>query len=383
MNRFSQIRTQAFLPGLLIALAACSAKDPAPTSEDSDVEKGIITVSQKMNTSLPLISASVQQTNRLVVLSGRVEFDPNKVTKVYSLVTGTIERINVNQGDVVRKGQVLAEVYSSDVASAISDFQKARTQKETTERAMARMKRLFETKLIAQSDLDQAASDEAQARADFERSRKTLRLLGGVDERTSAENPTSTTFQIVAPMDGTVVERLAQPGSQIRNDGTMAAFTIGSTSSIWVTLDAYPEQLKSLSVGDSVVIKASGMDEHSMSSRIEDISPLVDPTTFTTKIRCTLPNNSGELKPAMFVSATVHHPDVPGLFIPSAGAFYDADGKVYVFAKAGARSYKKQEIAVAETVSDRLHVTSGLSAGDSIVADNALFLNDELQANQK
>jgi cobalt-zinc-cadmium efflux system membrane fusion protein len=357
-------------------LSACATKAPAPT-EESKATKDVISVSAPMARALPLAVAQTEPIKFTTLLSGRIEFDPNTVTHVYPLVGGVVSRIYVTQGDQVRKGQILADVNSSDFASAISDFQKARAELNLAEKGLARQRELLAAKVSSQHDVQQAESDSAQTQSDYDRSLKSLKLLGG-NEKSSAM-----TFQITAPIAGTVVERVAQPGSQMRSDGSTLAFTIGSTESIWVTLDAYPENLKSLHVGDSVVLKAAGSEDRPLTSRIEYISPTVDPTTFTTKVRCTLPNSGGLLKPAMFVGATVYHPNGPGLYIPAPAAFYDSDGKVYVFVKTGARTFRKQEIGIGQTESDRIQVTDGLSEGDTLVANNALFLNDELQADQK
>ncbi|HEX5316648.1 MAG TPA: efflux RND transporter periplasmic adaptor subunit, partial [Candidatus Kapabacteria bacterium] len=260
---------------MLVALSAsansCSTKTPASIEESKATSKEDITLSSRMASLLPLAAAKIEPTTFITLLSGKIDFNPNEVTNVYPLVSGVISRIEVNQGDVVRKGQVLAEVYSSDIANAVSDFQKSRAQHEIAQQSLARTKSLLESKLVSQSDLEQAENSEAQARADYDRSLKTLKILGG------NENTTSMTFQITAPIDGTVVSRLAQPGSQVRNDGSTLTFVIGSTSSLWVTLDAYPDDLRNLHLGDSVVLKAAGLEDHPFISQIEYISPTVDP----------------------------------------------------------------------------------------------------------
>lgn len=361
----------------LLVLGACSKKTDEPTEESKASSKDVITVSAKMASQLPLAVAQTEPIKFITLLSGHIDFDPNKVTHVDPLVGGVISHIYVTQGDVVHKGQVLADVYSGDFASAISDFQKAKAARTLADKALTRVRELLGAKVASQHDVQQAENDEAQAKADYDRSLDALKVLGG------NESSSTMTFQITAPIEGTVVERLAQPGSQVRNDGSTPAFTIGSTSSLWVSLDAYPENLRSLHVGDSVVLKAAGLEDHPFSSQIEYISPTVDPTSFTTKIRCTLPNSGGLLKPAMFVGATVYHKDGQGLYIPGSAAFYDADGKVYVFFQTAPHTFRKQEVTAGQTESDRVQVINGLSAGDTIIADQALFLNDELQADQK
>ncbi len=362
---------------VLLILSACSKKTDEPTEESKASSKEVISISAKMASQLPLAVAETEPIKFITLLSGHIDFDPNEVTHVDPLVNGVINHIYVTQGDVVRKGQVLADVYSSDFAGAISDFQKAKSELTLADKALARERELMDSKVASKQDVQQAENDDAQAKADYNRSLDALKLLGG------NEHSESMTFQITAPIEGTVVERLAQPGSQVRNDGSTPAFTIGSTSSLWVSLDAYPENLRSLKVGDSVVLKAAGMEDKPFSSKIEYIAPTVDPTTFTTKVRCTLPNSGGLLKPAMFVSATVYHADGEGLYVPASAVFYDADGKVYIFLQTATRTFRKQEVTLGQTEPDRVQITSGLNVGDTVVGDKALFLNDELQADQK
>ncbi len=361
----------------LLVFGACSNKTAEPSEESKASSKEVITVSPKMAAQLPIAIAQTEPIRFISLLSGHIDFDPNEVTHVDPLVNGVISHIYVTQGDVVHKGQVLADVYSGDFASAISDFQKAKAALTLSDKALVRERELLDAKVASKQEVQQAENDEAQAKADYNRSLDALKLLGG------SENSSAMTFQITAPIDGTVVERLAQPGSQVRNDGSTPAFTIGSTSSLWVSLDAYPENLRSLKVGDSVVLKAAGLEDHPFSSKIEYISPTVDPSSFTTKVRCTLPNSGGLLKPAMFVGATVFHADGQGLYIPGSAAFYDSDGKVYIFFQIAPRTFRKQEVTLGQTEPDRVQIASGLNAGDTIIGDKSLFLNDELQADQK
>ncbi|SRR5579883_787947 len=364
---------------VLLAAASLSgcAGESSPAAEQSKANGSAITLSKSMDAQLVLSTAGIEPANTHVSLTGKVDFDPNSVTHVYSLVTGIYNRILVNQGDAVHKGQVLAEVYSSDIANAVSDFQKSAAALRTAQKNLTREQELLQSKVASHRDLEQAESDEAQAQADYDRSLKTLKLLGGNEKTTSA------TYEITSPIAGVVLERFAQPGSQVRNDGSQAAFTVGSTASLWISLDAYPDQLRAIGVGDSAIIRAAGSEDHPITTTIQYVNPVVDPSSFTTKVRCMLPNSTGELKPMMFVSATVLHRSGSGLYVPASAAFFDADGKVYVFRKRGERTYEKIEVQTGRTEPSRIEITSGLASGDTIVADNALFLNDELKSDEK
>ena len=365
------------LLSLAIIIAGCSGNSAPSAAEQTKATGNIITFAPAMNTTLPLTTVSEQTGRTEISLSGKVEFDPTSITHVYSLVTGIYNHIYVLQGTTVRKGQVLADVYSSDIANAVSDYQKSSAVLRNAQKALVREQKLFASKLAAEQDVEQAESSAGQAQADYDRSLHTLKLFGGNPQTTSP------VYQIIAPIWGVVVESFAQPGMQVRNDGSQAAFTVGTTSSLWITLDAYANQLRLLTVGDTAIIRAAGLEDHPFTTTIQYINSVVDPATFTTKVRCILPNTAGLLKPAMFVSATVYHPAGSGLYIPATAAFLGSDGKYYAFAKRGDRKYQKVEIQVGKTEPSRVEITGGLSNGDTIVADKALFLNDELASDQK
>ena len=366
----------------LIALASiagswgCGHQESGSTA-GTRVTSDRVTISAAMEQKVGRATAHNEPGTTELRMTGRVEFDPDRVTHVSSLVNGTCTRILVKQGDEVRKGQVLAEVYSADLAQAISDVRKAEAQATLAERALRRTKELAEAKIASQRDLQQVESDRAQAEAEQQRARHALAVLGGSAQGADA----SATYRITAPIAGTVLERFAQPGAMIRNDGVQPAFTIGSTSALWVTLDAYPDQLRSLIVGDSVSLRAAGLEDHVIAARIDNISPVVDQNSFTTKVRLVIPNAQLELRPSMFVTATVYHRGSPGLYVPTGAAFVDSDGKTYLFRADGLRSYRKTMITTGRSGAGAIEVTSGCAAGDTVAA-SALFLNEEMRSAQ-
>ena len=359
----------------VLCAAGCSTNHAEPF--ESRASGDTLWLSHEMNGRLSLAVAHEEPGRTESVLSGRVEFDPASITHVYPLVTGVYRNIFVQQGAHVAKGQVLAEVYSPDVATAISDFQKAASNLTQAQRLLERDKQLFARELNARQDVETSENNLAQSRADYDRSLHALKILG------ASEKTSSPIFEITAPISGMIVESFAQPGAQVRSDGSSASFTVGSTNSLWIMLDAYSDQVRSLAVGDSITIRASGLEDHPIATTIDFISPVVDPTSFTTKVRCKLPQQDGLLRPAMFVTATAYHTNGLGLYIPASAVFLGSEGKYYVFAKRAQGEYLKHEVGIGRTESNRVEITDGLVDGDTVVADKALFLNDELASDQR
>jgi cobalt-zinc-cadmium efflux system membrane fusion protein len=356
-------------------IAGCSSE------RDNNVQKlidpNLLTLSAEMDKGVETGHPVVQDAKEELLLTGKVDFNPNMVTKVYSLVNGTIVNVRVNQGARVRKGEVLAEIYSSDFATAVSDFEKAKAQFKTAQKNLARAQELADAKILSQRELQLAVNDSTQAKAELDRAGRVLDLLNGSSESSSS------TLKIVAPIDGMVLERFAQIGSQVRSDNSQNLFTIGIIKNVWVTLDVYQDQLQKINVGDKVALKFDGYNDTTIVTTISYITPVIDQVTMTAKARCEVENSNGLLKPAMFCSAEVFHVKGKGIFVPAASALYDGDGKTYIFAKLDTGKYQKREVHVGKRFSDYVEVLSGVTPRETIVTNQAIFLNEELESSAK
>jgi cobalt-zinc-cadmium efflux system membrane fusion protein len=365
-----------FLVMTVMFIAGCSSnRQPATIDDNSD--SSIVQLNADTDTIIPVVQPTIQPVEDEIHLAGKIDFDPNLITRVSSLVNGTIVNVRVQQGAVVHKGDVLAEEYSSDFAGAVSDMEKAAAQLKTATQNFERANQLATSNVISQRELQQAGSDAAQAQAEYYRSEQVMKLLSGSTQSESA------ILSIKAPIDGIVLERLAQIGSQVRSDNSQSLFTIGRIGSVWAILDAYQNQLTDLSVGDKVLLKFDGIDDTTLTSTISYISPIIDPATLTAKVRCIINNRDGKIKPAMFCTATIYHSNGNALFLPSTAVFLGSDGRTYVFVQLKKNKFQKREVSIGKTTSNVVEILSGISTHDNIVMNQALFLNEELLSGGK
>jgi cobalt-zinc-cadmium efflux system membrane fusion protein len=151
-----------------------------------------------------------------VQTTGTVAFDGDLSDQVLSPISGPVMRILVQPGAWVRKGEALATVSSPDFASAVSDFRKAQATAVQTRRVAVLDSALFKNDGIARRDMEQAQTDALSAEADRDAALQALEALG-VDSGTLSQlrdNKVVTAVQgvIRAPIEGTVVEKLINPG---------------------------------------------------------------------------------------------------------------------------------------------------------------------------
>src|SRR5581483_2746571 len=142
----------------------------------------------------------------VVDLPAKVQADPTKIVRIFPPASGRVAGIEVKPGDHVHRGQVVAMLSSSDVASAQSDFAKANIEAERASRAMDRQKMLFEHGAIAEKDYLDTQAQAEEARAELTRTKQRLDLLN--------VSPSAVTDQVrlLAPSAGVVTDVSAAPG---------------------------------------------------------------------------------------------------------------------------------------------------------------------------
>src|SRR5262245_58012507 len=156
--------------GLLLAmlLVACRTTDDAPAPEPPASPSGEVRLepNDPKLAYLTLDTVAPRTEKVVAVLPAQLVVDEDHTSRIASPVTGRVRTIDVELGDRVHAGQALAHIASSDVAQAESDLLKSQAALSQASAALERARDLYQNKVIALKDLQQAESDEAQARAE-------------------------------------------------------------------------------------------------------------------------------------------------------------------------------------------------------------------------
>src|SRR6185369_2234512 len=218
---------------------------------------------------------------------GRIAFDDLHVAHVFAPVSGRIAKIDASPGQHVRKGDSLLEIESPDVGAAFADVGKAEADLAASERELKRQRELVEAHAAAQRELDQAQNANERARAELARARHRAELF-----RTRGVDRVSQRFSLRSPIDGEVIARTANPGTEIQGQlsGGVAAelFTVGSLDSVWAYADVYEADLARVKLGAPVQVKVIAYPDRTFPARIEWMSSVLDPVTRTVRLRCPL-----------------------------------------------------------------------------------------------
>ncbi|HJZ84693.1 MAG TPA: efflux RND transporter periplasmic adaptor subunit [Polyangia bacterium] len=354
---------------------ACNEKNPAGEAQASEHQKDFI----KLEPGSPRLDfikiEPVRESDAasVVSLTGRVTFDEDHTQRVASPIDGRVLRLLVSPGDKVRAGQSLVELSSPQVGQLQADALKAQHDFEVAQKTIDRVHKLQSDGAVSDKEVAQAEAEFKKSRADVGRTAAQLRALG-----ISASDP-AVRVSLHAQIAGTVVERSALVGQEVRADQAQALMTITSLDVVWVQADVYEQDLALLQPGAQVTVHVPAYPGESFAGKIVHIGDVVDAQTRTVKLRCVAPNPEHKLKPEMF--AKVELKDVSGrklVVIPARAVLSDGQKTKVVVATEG-NVFKVREIEVGPEVDGVVRVLAKLRPGEKIVTDGALFLKHEIE----
>jgi len=301
-----------------------------------------------------------------VRLLGRVEYDETRLSNVTAWTGGRIDRLHVQTtGERVRRGQVVATIYSPEVYAAHQDLMTARRQ----------VQRLASGSPLARSS----------ATAALEAARQRLQLLGVTGqrlERLASSSRPARQITISTPFAGTVIERVATEGAYIQT-GTVL-YRVADLSRVWVQLEAYERDLALLNLGQTVELRFEAIPDETFDGTVTFMDPTVDPQRRVARVRVELDNPGGRLLPGMFAEAVVagslgdDHPRP--LVIPQSAPLFTGRRSVVFVERPGERpTYDARLVRLGPRMGQRYPVVAGLAEGERIVSEGAFFLDADLQ----
>jgi len=354
------------------AVSDSPASDSGPaTTREKAAE---VTISDAMAGSIRVEPAREIDLARTFTIAGKVQFDEERVARVLAPLAGQIVDLTIKVGDMVRKGQMLCAINSREVAAAVGEHVESHKDLDLAERTATMTQDLFDHQAASSMALQQAQNDLAKARARVARTEEALRVLG-LDPDAAPIDRFGGRVPIVSPLGGTIIERRITNGQFVQSDSA-PIITVADLSMLWVVGDIGERDLHLVSVGDEATISTAAYAGELFQGRVNHISDVIDPATRTAKVRVTVPNPHGRLKPEMFASIALAGEPTRSLTLPGRAVFIE-NGSTWVYVATAPRKFARRAVDIAPEQGSQRRVLGGLSPGDRIVVDGALLLRSE------
>lgn len=293
-------------------------------------------------------------TTKTVRLTGKVQQDERLVYTQSSHISGRIEELSVNfTGETIRKGQVVATIYSPALVTA---------QQE-----------LFETFRI--KDSQPGLFDAAK------RKLYNWKLTEAQVDNIIANGEPIETIPIRSERSGYVTEKLVNLGDYV-NTGT-PLYEVTDLSKVWVEFDAYESDMQWINIGGEVEFTVSALPSDKFQGKITYIDPVIDPKTRVSKVRIEVPNPDQTLKPEMFargvISAGLDAEDA--ITVPKSAVMWTGTRSVvYVRTTSDeGNSFVMREVKLGPALGHQFVVEEGLEPGDEIAVNGTFSIDAAAQ----
>ena len=357
-------------------LAGCSGRPPE-TLQAAPLEPGKVRLSDAQRGHIKLYDVKSVPFHRIIETTGVVDFDNDQSTGVIAPFSGPVSKLLVPLGQPVKKGDALAAVESPDFATAISSYQKAISNAQTSRKLADLDQDLLAHNGVARREAAQAETDAANAEADRDAALLELVSLqvpaATIKEIQAGHKVARAEGIIRAPVDGTLVERLISPG-QLLQAGATPCFTVANLSRVWVMAQIFGADLAAVSVGDTAEVN-TGIGSTSSFGKVDNIAALVDPGTRAVAVRVVVDNPGDLLKKQMYVRVHLQaRQENSGLLIPASSILRDDENLPFVYQLQTDGSFARQHVTLGSRAGDAYDIADGLSEGDKIVVDGALYI---------
>ena len=297
----------------------------------------------------------VQETTiwKYIPTFGKVVADESKVIHIHPRAEGWISNLSVrNNGEAVKRGQLLYKIYSPEIVAAQQDY-------------------LLAYKKSKMRNSNKAILDALESRLKF------LGISGGTIKSLQKRGRVFDEIPVYAAQDGMVANLIVQNGMYVQPQTEL--MSLQDLSSIWIEAQVLPLQQAWLTENLTANITSSALPDQRWEGEISYIYPVADSKTQATTVRIPLLNQNGNLKPNMLVDVEIFGgPKHDVLAIPLEAVIDDGQQK-RVVKRLGNGKFEVVEVITGMQSRGVVEVVSGLTVDQEIVTSGQFLIDSESQ----
>ena len=292
---------------------------------------------------------------------GRITYNETRVARIQPKIEGWVEKVFVDfTGQLVEKGRPLLSIYSPQLVSTQQELLIAKKSLET----------------LAKSPFKDASAGAVSL---YEATRERLKLWDISDAQVKEIEKRGTpvrTLTLFSPATGFVLTRNAFPAQRITPDTEL--YTIADLSTVWAIADVYEYEVPLIRLGQQATMSLTYFPGKSFTGKVSYISPDLDRTTRTLKVRIEFPNPDYRLKPDMYANVEFHVDFARQLYVPQE-AVLDSGTEQIVFVAREDSTFQPRRIRTGGRVSNHYIVLEGLQRGEKVVTSGNFLIDSESQ----
>jgi cobalt-zinc-cadmium efflux system membrane fusion protein len=345
---------------MTIASLSCSKKEEQKAAAPKGFE-----LSNTMLKSIALAKVEKKYIVDNYNFYGKISADQNSYIDVYPLVGGNVLSVNVELGDHVTKGQVLATIRSTELAEVQKDVSDAKTDLVVAQNNVRVAKEMYEGKLNTERDV-------LEARSQLQKAQDQMQRASAVSTVYNVQK--GNIYNVVAPISGFIVQKNINKDMQLRTDRSDNIFDVANTTNVWAIMNVNESDIDKISLGMKAEVSTLSYPDKIFYGKIDKIFKIIDPQTNAMQARVVLDNANGLLIPDSKATIKVSTSENNmALTVPSKAVIFD-DNRSFVVIFKSRTNLKVKEVKILKQVGDTAYISEGLVDGEQVITENQLLI---------
>ncbi len=363
---------------LLLLFMACGGKKDKPKSKDREEHAAEVELTSTQIGAIGVKTASMEQKilSGMLKVNGRLMLPPQDQAEVGTLMGGTIARILVTEGQSVNKGQVLAELASTEFLQLQQDYLESAAQLTLKRADLERQQHLRTDNINAERTLQQAQSDLLSAEARQKSMSGKLGLFG-VDAQKLTADAISSTFAVRSPIAGSLHTIAVTTGKYVEPNKPL--FDITDNRALHIDLTVFEQDLSQVREGQKVRFTIANDAHASHEAVIYGINRSFEDGQQAVIAHARMKDIDDHLLLGMFVDARIEVRNDSSLAVPNDAVVSSGDDH-FIFVQHEQKAFK--QVQVRTGVSDQGYTAitpfEPLDPSARIVVSGAYYLLSEL-----
>jgi cobalt-zinc-cadmium efflux system membrane fusion protein len=354
--------TYLLLPFFLLLINSCGNRQAEETLTT-------FSMSDTMMSQCEFYKVKNEEVKNEIRLFGKITADNNKLAQVYPIVSGIVKSINVELGDYVKQGQVLANIQSSEVATFQKEKLDALNDVAIAEKNLQVAKDLFAGKLNSEKDVAAAERELEKAKAELARINEIYSIYS---------LKSGSLFSVTAPISGFVVTKKINQNEQIKLDNSEPVFSIADIDEVWALANVNESDIAKIQIGYDVTVKTLAFPDFPFKGKIDKIFNAIDPLTKSMKVRVKIPNSDLKLKPEMNCTVAVTFSENQKMItIPSSSIIFDKS-KYWIMVFKDKHNIETRKVEIYRQLGEITYIKTGLKEGETVISKNGLLIYDAI-----
>jgi cobalt-zinc-cadmium efflux system membrane fusion protein len=309
--------------------------------------------------------------------SGRIDFNELNLSRIGANVTGRVSEILAVPGQMVKQGDILAKITSTELTQSQLAYLKAKSASQLADQASNRARILYKEDVIALAELQKREAESSSAKAEYRAANDQLRVQGmdqASIDRLAKSGVIESINNVIATIPGEIVERKINKGQVVQPAD--ALFTVADLSTLWAISEVPESSSYLIRKGQKASLIIPALRNQEIEGTVAHVDSIVNPQTRTVVVRMELPNKQGQIKPGMLATMLIESQPIDKLVVPVAAVIRD-DNHDHVYIRQDDDVYRMVPVKLGPEGRGFRPVISGLKEGQEIVIDGAYHLNTE------